>query len=396
MKKRHFDAILVIGDTTFGNPNFRYVVGANLPRGGVYLKKFGKEPVLIVSNIDLGSAEKSQVKQTRTFSEYEYEKLSQKFERSQALILLYERILKKHRTSGKIGLFGRIEAAGVLRLAEGLRKLGLHVVGDRHPTLIEALREIKTSQEMEKISELGEKTERVMKRITALLKDCTIREDELYCQGQRLTVGIVKKHIGRFLAEENLVASEDTIFAVGPKSADPHYHGENSDLVFANKPIVFDIFPQEVGGYCFDMTRTFVVGDAPPKIKEMHELVRETQLLTLGKLRHGAEIREIVDSACENFERHGYRTIRSLMKGDKKALTFGFTHSLGHGVGLTIGERPFLTLFTRERLRTGHIVTVEPGLYEPGVGGVRIEDVVAVEEDKVVSFSRLDKDLKLI
>jgi Xaa-Pro aminopeptidase len=84
-----------------------------------------------------------------------------------------------------------------------------------------------------------------------------------------------------------------------------------------------------------------------------------------------------------------------VLKGDRDAAKVGFIHSLGHGVGLTIGERPYLSLFSDERLRKNQVVTVEPGLYEPGVGGVRIEDTVVIKKRGVDNLTPLEKELEI-
>jgi len=102
-----------------------------------------------------------------------------------------------------------------------------------------------------------------------------------------------------------------------------------------------------------------------------------------------------MSSACDLFERHGFKTIRALLKDDRDATKVGFIHSLGHGVGLTIGERPYLSLFSDDILRTNQVVTVEPGLYEPGVGGVRIEDTVVVKKHRIENLTPLEKELEI-
>jgi Xaa-Pro aminopeptidase len=103
----------------------------------------------------------------------------------------------------------------------------------------------------------------------------------------------------------------------------------------------------------------------------------------------------MMNSACDFFERRGFKTIRAVLKGDRDAVKVGFIHSLGHGVGLTIGERPYLSLFSDEGLRKNQVVTVEPGLYEPGVGGVRIEDTVVIKKRGVDNLTPLEKELEI-
>jgi Xaa-Pro aminopeptidase len=395
MEKRRLNAVLILGDTTFGNPELYYVVGSHLPRGGIYIKKLREEPILVTSNIDIGSAKKGRVRNIQTYTEYGYEKLLQKFERNKALILFYDNIFRAQKIEGRIAIFGKMEICSAVNLVDNLRRMGHRITGEKHPTLLEALRETKDALEIQKIREVGRKTESVVERTLNFLRECKIENGKLLHEGDKLTVGKVKSYVRRFLAEENLTATQDMIFAVGRKSADPHYMGEESDLVLANQPIIFDVFPQEVGGYYFDTTRTFVIGNPSEKIREMHRLVLETQLLALDMLKEGAQAKEIMNSVYDNVERHGYKTYRDAVKGDVAAQTTGFIHSLGHGVGLTIGEKPFLSLYSEEKLKTGHVITVEPGLYEPGVGGVRVEDVVVVKGDTVENLSHLDKSLEL-
>ena len=104
--------------------------------------------------------------------------------------------------------------------------------------------------------------------------------------------------------------------------------------------------------------------------------------------------KQMMANACKIFERKGYPTARQLVKGNKEARTHGFMHGLGHGVGLTIGERPYLSLYGKDSLRKGSVVTIEPGLYEPKWGGVRIEDIVVVGSPSE-NITPLAKDIEL-
>src|SRR2546428_5935429 len=104
--------------------------------------------------------------------------------------------------------------------------------------------------------------------------------------------------------------------------------------------------------------------------------------------------KEMMANACKIFERKGYPTARQLVKGNKEARVRGFMHGLGHGVGLTIGERPYLSLYGKERLRKNSVVTIEPGLYDPKVGGVRIEDIVVVGSPSE-NLTHLPKELQI-
>jgi Xaa-Pro aminopeptidase len=204
---------------------------------------------------------------------------------------------------------------------------------------------------------------------------------------------MVKSKINVLLAEEDLMAPEGTVFAVGPSSADPHQMGIASEPIRAGVPIVFDLFPMGTDGYWFDLTRTYVVGKPLPRVKRMFDAVLEVQRRILDSVREGTRASRTMSLACDLFERRRFKTIRAILKGDKEATRTGFIHSLGHGVGLTIGERPYLSLFSEETLHRGNVVTIEPGLYKPGLGGVRIEDTVVITKKGIDNLTPLEKDL---
>jgi Xaa-Pro aminopeptidase len=189
---------------------------------------------------------------------------------------------------------------------------------------------------------------------------------------------MVKRVINSLLAEEGIIAPEDTIFAPGRKSSDPHYDGKSGDLIRIGEPIVFDIFPSDPDGYWHDCTRTYAFSSPQKKVKEMYDAVLEAQTSALDMVKEQASCSEMMIDVCKLFEKKGYPTARLLAKGNKEARVRGFMHGLGHGVGLTIGERPYLSLYGKEKLRKNSVVTIEPGLYDPKVGGVRIEDIVVV------------------
>jgi Xaa-Pro aminopeptidase len=395
MKRRKLGAIIVAGDSTFGNPELYYVIGTGVPRGGIYLKVRSKDPITVVSNVDVGSVRKGRIRSIETYSEYEYEKALQRYGRNKAQIVLYDKVLKKHKVKGRIGFYGKVEVSSSLALVESLRRKGHKIVGEERPTLIDALRETKDKTEIDRIRNVGSRTEKVVEKTLEILRNTSVQGRQVLYQGDSLTVGNIKRFIKGFLAQEGLIDVEDTIFAAGTGSADPHYRGEETDPIREGEPIVFDIFPQEPGGYCFDTTRTYVVGKPSQEIKRMHETVLEAQLAALDNLREGANAKTVTELVCSIFEKKGYKTQRDVAKGDEKARTYGFIHSLGHGIGLTIGERPNLSVLVDENLKEGHVTSVEPGVYEPGLGGVRIEDIVVIRKNGVENLSTLDKTLEL-
>ncbi len=134
-------------------------------------------------------------------------------------------------------------------------------------------------------------------------------------------------------------------------------------------------------GYCTDMTRTVSFGNPPPSMKKIHAVVLRAQEAAIRKIRPGVKASSIDLTAREIIEEAGY--------GEN------FGHSLGHGVGLEVHERPYVAKASRDVLEEGMVFTVEPGIYLPGRGGVRIEDMVVVSTGGVEVLSTLPRDLAL-
>ena len=394
MEEKKVESIVVFGDATVGNPDLRYVVGTPLARGGIYVKRKSHDPTLIVSNIDVGSARLGRVQNIRTYSDYGFEKLSGKYERDEARARFYEKVIREAGASGPTVLAGRNETSNSLLLIDSLRKKGIKVVGEKTPTILEVARETKDRKEIEKLRVMGKKTGRVVDKTLLFLSKAKVRGKKVTFKSKPLTVHVVKTVINGLLAEEGIIAPEDTIFAAGRKSSDPHYDGKSGDIVRAGEPIVFDIFPAEPDGYWHDCTRTYAFSSPGKRVKEMYDAVLEAQTSALDMVREQVSCREMMIHVCKLFEKKGYPTARLLAKGNKKARVRGFMHGLGHGVGLTIGERPYLSLYGKERLRKNSVVTIEPGLYDPKVGGVRIEDIVVVGLPSE-NLTHLAKDLQL-
>lgn len=395
MERRNIHGIVATGETTHADPDLTYLVGTFLARGCIYAKRRRGEEALIVSNIDVGSARNGRVERIETYSDYEYEKLASEHGRYRATLLLIERILKAKGINGNIALYGRNDDARTINLSDDLRKVGITIVGERSPTLLEAVRETKAPDEIRKIRDTAKRTQKVIESVLSFLRRGKIRGRRLLAKGDKVTVGDVKRRIEHALVDEGIRDPEGTIFAIGRSSADPHNMGVLSQQIRVGEPIIFDIFPQAASAYWYDITRTYVLGRPKKSLRLMHEAVLEAQETCLDKIRAGGSAREVAEVSYNIVERHGFPSVRSLLKGDQRARTTGYIHGLGHGVGLTIGERPYLSIFSEETLADGHVVTVEPGVYDPHLGGVRIEDTIFVTSSGLSNPARLPKDLEI-
>jgi Xaa-Pro aminopeptidase len=398
MRKRGVSGIVVIGDTTLANPDLIYAVGGNLARGGIYFKREGKTPLLLVSSLDIGTAKKlGRIQRIETYTQWGFEKLAKKYRgRDEAMPRLISLVLRREGISGKVGLFGRNDLASGIYLANRLRTLSVKIVGGQSPTILEAARETKEKKEIDEIRNVGRKTAKVVTEVVDVLRNMKKARGRFQIGKKRATIGLVKSIIATKIANEGLIAPEGTIFAIGPSGADPHNSGVNTDEIKAGRLIVFDIFPQAETGYWFDLTRTYVVGRADAKAKHLFETVYEAQSTSLDILKAGITGEEAMLAACDVVERAGYRTVREVYEGKAKSISSGFNHSLGHGVGLTIGERPNLGLLSKDPLKVGGVVTVEPGVYLPKYGGVRIEDTVKITQKGYENLARVEKELEIV
>jgi Xaa-Pro aminopeptidase len=219
-------------------------------------------------------------------------------------------------------------------------------------------------------------------RLAAVADDGTLRYE-----GETLTSERVKREIEVTLLREGC-ALDETIVACGSDAADPHDRG--SGPLTAQEPIIVDIFPRsKATKYHADMTRTFSVGDPGDTVREWFDLTHDALEAALDAVEPGATGEAVHDAVCDVYEGAGHPTLRS----DPTTET-GFIHSTGHGVGLDVHEQPRVSP-GGEELEPGHVITVEPGLYDPDVGGVRIEDLVVVTEDGYENLTEYPVDLVL-
>jgi Xaa-Pro aminopeptidase len=211
----------------------------------------------------------------------------------------------------------------------------------------------------------------------------------LEVDGAPLTVEQVKLAMNEAFVRNGTTA-EEFIVAPGPQGAVGHDMG--SGPIHAGVPIVIDVWPRDNESFVYsDMTRTFVVGDVPDQVAEWHRLTKEALDRAVADIKDGVAGRSVFDGTCEIFEAAGEPTQRTKEQG--KALSDGFFHGLGHGVGLEVHEEPGMGLASKDVLRAGDVVTVEPGLYRQGYGGVRLEDLVLVTENGAENLTQYPYDL---
>jgi Xaa-Pro aminopeptidase len=273
-------------------------------------------------------------------------------------------------------------------LADRLRAEGVELDVDQD--LFDDRRRAKTAAQLEGMRRAQKAAEAAMDACRELLRRSEISGDQLLLDGEQLTVERVKADMNITFAAHDTTADE---YIVAPGAQGAVGHDMGSGPILPHTPLIVDIFPRDNASAVYtDMTRTFVVGDVPDDIRRWHGLVKEALDRSTEAIRAGVGGRELFDITCDIFEEAGEPTIRTKTPGE--TLADGFFHGLGHGVGLEVHEAPGMGLISRKPLVAGDVVTVEPGLYRSGYGGVRLEDIVLVTEDGAEVITDYPYDLK--
>ena len=241
-------------------------------------------------------------------------------------------------------------------------------------------RAVKTKDEAEKLRQAENIAQAGLARALQIIGEAKVAKNgNLRWNGVAVTSELLQGEINAEIAR-NGGAATGTIVAHGIQGAFPHNTGEGA--ICANEPIVIDIFPRCCAtGYFGDLTRTVVKGKASAIVKKAFQAVYDAQRTVLKMLKPGVKGIDAHQKADEVMKAHGF-------KSDLKCKTpYGFIHGLGHGVGLEIHEKPSLNLRNPEPLVAGNVVTIEPGLYYPEWGGIRIEDMAMITEDGINDFT---------
>ncbi len=372
MKKgnRKEKAVLII-DSTEGNPDlFHSTGGFSVPDPVVFLRH-GGESVLVLSDLELSRGrEKAAVSTILPLSRYAPRRRGGAGLAGVALALLRERKIKSV----------EVQRSFPLAFADFLRDKGVRVSCSKNAVLFSE-RTVKTPREVALIRKSLKDTAAAMKTATALVfRAKPGKNGVLFSGGKLLTSERIKGAINSQLAGAGYSVS-GTIAACGEHSAMPHHSGEGP--VFANLPVVIDIFPRSADGYFGDMTRTVVNGAPSPALSAMYKAVLKAQKLAISMIKHGVKTAQVHGAVRDLFDSEGFPT----SGGEKPG---GFIHSTGHGLGVGLHEPPSVGPGT-DVLQKGNVVTVEPGLYYEGVGGIRIEDVVLVTAGGCENLTRCPK-----
>jgi Xaa-Pro aminopeptidase len=381
MEAMDVDALWVSGAIDH-NPDMIYFTGIHHVGAADLFKQRGKDPVLFYSaDFEREEAERSGL-DARSYEQlWPIEGLLKELNGNLTAALAEQ--IKAALESigvmrGRIAISGRTWINTSLAVVDALRQLlpQIEWMSFLKDTPIQKARMTKSPQEADRIRQMGSVTVEVVDRVANYLKSGRISQGVLVdAAGEAVTIGEVKRHIRLWIAELGAENPEETIFAQGRDAGIPHSTGNPQEVLTAGKPIIFDIFPCELGGgYFYDFTRTWCLGHAPDEVQSLYSEVKQVFDQIMQELQPGMPFRHYQNRTCEQFAQGGHITI-----AEKSNAIEGYIHSIGHGVGLNIHENPFsgITAAPEDILSPGMVFTVEPGLYYPSRGmGVRLEDTI--------------------
>ncbi|SRR5581483_10525474 len=371
--------LLMVADSDH-DANMLYAVGMFVPDPFIYLRLRGRSMV-VMSDLEIDRAKK-QAPHCRIISLSQVQqKLRREGRKSLGSAEIIRLILREQRI-GKIF----VPANFPLGLALELRDLDVKVKVKPGPFFPE--REFKTTDEVKKVSaalmmaEVG-----LSEAIQALRSSKVGKRRQLMYHNAPLTSEKLRSIIDTAIMQANGLPA-GTIVAGGVQGCDPHERGYGP--LRADEPIILDVFPRsQKTGYFGDITRTVVKGRASEALRKMYDTVWRGQKIAFQMMRPETPTSKIHEAVQELFNREGYKT------GRANGRMQGFFHGTGHGLGLEIHEAPRVGATSLGALKTGQVVTVEPGLYYPEIGGVRLEDVALVTAKHPRNLTQFEKVLEV-
>jgi Xaa-Pro aminopeptidase len=350
--------------------DMRYLTRFTTSDPFVYFKKPGENATIVISQMEVGRASRESPATVMT--------------RAEAGL---PEILKKVKDPVRATAKMIANLAGKKILVPPQFPLGLARALGRYCTVsvdtgtVLSLRAKKTKSEIAAMRRVQKVTETALGLGVTLIKKSVPRKGTLYRKGRPLTAEQVKLVMHGHLLACGCTAV-DTIVSCGEDTAIPHMTGTGP--LRADEPIIIDLFPvEEKSGYYADMTRTVVRGEPSDKIREMYDTLREAKQLAISRVKPKVPGSEVYQAVVDFFAERGYESD-----------TRGFVHSLGHGVGLQVHELPNLGPGGLA-LAAGNVITIEPGLYYPGTGGVRLEDMGSVSARGFDNFTAYPEELVL-
>jgi Xaa-Pro aminopeptidase len=372
------ETLLIVADSE-RDANMLYATGLFVPDPFIYAN-FGGRPLLVMSDLEIDRARR-QAPHCRVVSLNQFQKKlrAQGIKRPGFPHVIQEILHKKK--------IRRITVPDdfPFGLAKDLKKLGIKV---EPRTGFFPQREIKSADEVKKISAALMMAEVGMAEGMQVLRRAKIgRHRKLIYHNLPLTSEKLRAVIDCAILQASGLAA-NTIVAGGKQGCDPHERGYGP--LRAHELIILDIFPRsQKTGYFGDITRTVVRGRASEAARKLYDTVLQGQKIAFEKIRAKVKTADVHQAVQKFFVQQGYKT------GNRNGRMEGFFHGTGHGLGLEIHEAPRIGATSTGKLKAGQVVTVEPGLYYPRIGGVRLEDVALVTANGARNLTQFEKVLEI-
>ncbi len=381
MQANGLDAILVTGPAQH-NPTMTYFTGLIHLSQGELIKPRGRGAKLFYGPMERDEAASTGL-DTKNLFDYPFKELLKETDgdRIKALALRFKRMFTDAGvTQGRVALYGTSDVGASYAIFNALQDLmpELELVGELEDSVLLDAMATKDEAEAEEMRKISRINMEVVGEVQDFLASHRVKDGVLVkADGQPLQIAEVKARINLWLAERGAENPHGTIFAIGRDAGVPHSAGTPTDVLKLGETIVFDIYPaQQGGGYHSDFTRTWCLGYAPDEALALYEDVWAVFQEVMAALKAGEDCPQYQDLTCELFEARGHATI-----GQDMNIQEGYVHSIGHGLGLFVHERPWFRKQgdSADKLDPGVVVTIEPGLYYPSKNlGCRIEDAVYV------------------
>src|SRR5436190_6615904 len=373
------DNLLIVADSD-RDADMLYAVGMFVPDPFIYLRLRGKCHV-VMNDLEIDRARK----EARHCKIISWSQCVKQLERAGQKKISAARIIRfilQQKRITKLAVPGSFP----LGLAEELRKLKVKIKCKRGAFFPERAR--KSAEEVKRISgalmmaEVG-----LAEGIQALKNSKVGRNRRLIYRNNPLTSEKLRAIIDTAILQAGGIANH-TIVAGGEQACDPHQVGHGR--LRGREPIIIDVFPRsQRTGYFGDITRTVVKGRASEAVRKLYDTVERGQEAAFEAMKHNVATADIHKKVQELFTSEGYKT------GRHNGRMQGFFHGTGHGVGMEIHEAPRVGPNSKDRLLTGHVVTIEPGLYYSGLGGVRLEDLAQVTSNGPRNLTKFAKVLEV-
>jgi Xaa-Pro aminopeptidase len=366
IRKSGTDAYVVFANSR--DADMRYLTHFTTSDPFVYFRKRGEEGTIIISQMEVGRASREGTTAVMTRAEAGLPDIMKKEKdpyRATAQMI-----------AGQAGKKILVPQNFPIALASALGEF-CSVTVDKGTVI--SMRAKKTRTEVQYMKNVQNVTQSALGQAVSLIRRAKVKKGVLHHDRKPLTSEHIKYAMHCVLLEHDCCA-EDTIVSCGEDTAIPHMTGTGP--LRADEPIIIDLFPvHEKSGYYADMTRTLVKGEPSPEILEMYTALSEAKQLAISRVKGGVSGADLYQLVVDFFKDRGYESD-----------TRGFVHNLGHGVGLQVHELPTVGPAGKP-LEAGNVITIEPGLYYPGTGGVRLEDIGAVTKTGFDNFTSFPEDL---